>query len=43
MIRELDDHLKLFYNEHEFNTVKITGDLDKGKKMVEELSEILGK
>lgn len=43
MIRELDDHLKLFYNEREFNTVKITADLDKGKKMVEELSEILGK
>ncbi|HZZ75430.1 MAG TPA: glycoside hydrolase domain-containing protein [Puia sp.] len=39
----LDDHLQLFLNEHEFKTEKITSDVDKGKKMIEALSDELGK
>jgi len=43
LAKELDAHLQLFYNEHEFKTEKITHDLDKGKKLVDELSDLLGK
>jgi hypothetical protein len=39
----LDVHLQLFLNEHEFKTEKITSDVDKGKRMIEELSDELGK
>jgi hypothetical protein len=39
----LDDHLQLFLNEHEFKTEKITAELDTGKKMVDALSDELGK
>jgi hypothetical protein len=39
----LEDHLRLFLNEHEFKTEKITADVDEGKKMVEALSDELAK
>jgi len=43
LLRELDVHLQSFFNEHDFNTEKITADVDKGKKILEELSDSLGK
>jgi Domain of unknown function (DUF4091)/Family of unknown function (DUF6067) len=43
LIAALDDHLQLFLNEHDFKTEKITADVDKGKKMIEALSDELGK
>ena len=39
LMSELDDHLQSFLNEHEFKTEKIAADVDKGKKMIEELSD----
>ena len=43
MLGVLDEHLQSFYNEHDFNTEKIIADVDKGKKLLEELSDSLGK
>jgi len=43
LLQQLDEHLKIFLVEKEFNSEKITADVEKGRKMVEELSERLGK
>ena len=43
LIQQLDEHLKTFLNEKDFDTRKITSDVDKGKKIVEQLSEQLAK
>ncbi|MDP9041071.1 MAG: DUF4091 domain-containing protein, partial [Bacteroidota bacterium] len=43
MIKALDDLLQLFLNEHEFKTEKMNADMDKGKEMLEALSDELGK
>jgi hypothetical protein len=38
-IQELDEHLKVFTVEKEFDTKKITADVEKGKQLIEQLSE----
>ncbi len=43
LMKGLEGHLQSFLNEHEFKTDKITADVDKGKKMIEELSDELEK
>ena len=42
LMQQLDEHLKIFLAEKDFETKKITEDVDKGKKIVEELSDKLG-
>ncbi|MGZ5189365.1 MAG: glycoside hydrolase domain-containing protein [Flavisolibacter sp.] len=41
LIRQLNDHLKIFLVEKDFDTKKIIGDVDKGKMLVEQLSNKL--
>ncbi len=43
LIKELDDHLQTFLVEHDFNTEKIIADVNKGRKIIEELSDKLKK
>lgn len=43
LMKQLDDHLKIFLTEKDFNTEKIKKDVDKGKKIVDELSDKLAK
>lgn len=38
-----EQHLKLFTEEHDFNEEKITADVNKGKAMVDVLSDKLGR
>ncbi len=40
-MKQLDDHLQLFLTEKDFNTEKIKKDVDKGKKILDELSDKL--
>jgi Domain of unknown function (DUF4091) len=42
LIQQLNEHLKTFLSEKDFEAKKITDEVDKGKKIVEELSESLG-
>jgi len=42
LMHQLDEHLKVFLAERDFETKKITGDVSKGKKIVEEVSGKLG-
>jgi hypothetical protein len=42
LVQQLDEHLKIFLAEKDFESKKITADVDKGKKLVEELSGKLG-
>jgi hypothetical protein len=37
--KKFDDHLKVFTTEKEFDSKKITADVEKGKQFIEELSE----
>ena len=37
--KKFDEHLKVFINEKEFNSKKITADVEKGKAFIEQLSE----
>jgi hypothetical protein len=39
----LDQHLKIFLTEKDFTTDKITADMDKGKKILEQLGDRLAK
>jgi len=39
LLLQLDDHLKTFLQEKNFDTKKITADVSKGKKIIEQLSE----
>lgn len=41
LMQQLNEHLKIFLVEKDFETKKIKADVEKGKKMVEELSDIL--
>jgi hypothetical protein len=41
LLAQLDQHLKIFLVEKDFNTKKIIGDVDKGKAIVEKLSNKL--
>ncbi len=41
LMKELNDHLNAFVAEHDFDTAKITADLDKGRKLLEALSDSL--
>jgi len=41
LMKQLDDHLQLFLTEKDFNTEKIKKDVDKGKKILDELSDKL--
>jgi hypothetical protein len=41
LLHELDEHLKTFVTEKEFNEAKLKNDVEKGKKMIETLSEKL--
>jgi hypothetical protein len=43
LLNQLDEHLKIFLAEKDFNTEKITADMEKGKSILEQLSERLGK
>ena len=43
LMKQLDDHLKIFLTEKDFNTEKIKKDVDKGRKIVDELSDKLTK
>jgi len=40
--KALEDHLKAFTKEHDFNEEKITGDVGKGRALVDEMSRKLG-
>jgi len=39
LLSQLDEHLKVFTQEKEFDTEKITADVEKGKHLIEQLSE----
>jgi glycosyl hydrolase family 123 len=41
LLSELDEHMRTFNDEKNFDTEKITADVDKGKKLLEELSDKL--
>ena len=41
LMRELDDHLKIFLAEKDFLTGKIKTDVDKGRALIEEISNKL--
>jgi hypothetical protein len=41
LLKALEDHLKVFTTEHDFNEEKITGDVEKGRALVDELSRKL--
>src|SRR5260221_13989218 len=41
LMQQLDEHLKTFLAEKDFDTKKIIDDVSKGKKIVEELSDKL--
>jgi hypothetical protein len=41
LVQQLNRHLQIFLTEKDFETEKITGDVDKGKKIVEQLSNAL--
>lgn len=41
LIQQLDQHLKIFLTEKDFTTDKITADMDKGKKILEQLGDKL--
>jgi hypothetical protein len=41
LVNELDEHLKIFLGEKDFDTKKITADVNNGKKIIEQLSEKL--
>jgi hypothetical protein len=41
LAEELDEHMHVFNDEKKFDTEKITADVDKGKKLLEELSDKL--
>lgn len=41
LLQQLDDHLKIFLAEKDFDTPKIIEDINKGKKFLEEISERL--
>ena len=43
LLSQLQEHLKTFIGEKEFDTKKIITDLIKGKKLVDELSDLLSK
>lgn len=42
LLNQLNDHLKTFLTEKDFDSKKITADIAKGKKLLEQLSEKLG-
>jgi hypothetical protein len=39
LLQQLDDHLKIYLAEKDFDIKKITADVSKGKKIIEQLSE----
>jgi Domain of unknown function (DUF4091)/Family of unknown function (DUF6067) len=41
LMNDLEQHLKIFTLEHKFDTEKIIGDVNKGRKLIEELSDRL--
>ena len=41
LLRQLNEHLKVFTAEKAFDTEKIKGDVDKGRKLIEELTDAL--
>ena len=41
LVRELDEHMHVFNDEKTFETQKITADVDKGKKLLEQLTDRL--
>ena len=41
LLLQLDEQLKIFLNEKDFESVKISGDVDKGKMILNKLSELL--
>lgn len=43
LLQQLDQHLKIFLSEKEFDTAKITADVEKGRRILDELGERLAK
>jgi hypothetical protein len=43
LVAELDGHMHIFNDEKKFDTEKITADVDKGKELLEELSDKLSR
>jgi len=43
LVQQLDQHLQKFLEEKDFETAKIKADVDKGKQIVEQLSDALSK
>ena len=41
LMKKLENHLNTFLTEKDFNTQKIIGDVEKGKILIEELSNKL--
>jgi hypothetical protein len=41
LLKQLDEHLKIFLSERDFDTQKICGDIRKGQSIIKELSEII--
>jgi hypothetical protein len=41
LVEELDEHLIAFLNDKEFDTDKMMRDVEKGKQLLEKLSELL--
>ena len=41
LIQQLDEHLKTFLTEKDFETKKLKADVDKGRKIIDQLSELL--
>jgi hypothetical protein len=42
LLNQLDEHLKIYLAEKDFNTEKITADMEKGRSILEQLSVRLG-
>jgi hypothetical protein len=42
LIKQLDQHLTVFLSEKAFDSKKITADVEKGRSIVEQLSDRLG-
>jgi hypothetical protein len=41
LVQQLDEHLTRFVAEKEFDTAKMTSDVEKGKQILQQLSELL--
>jgi hypothetical protein len=42
LLKQLDEHLQTFLTEHEFQTANVISEVEKGRKIIEELSDLEG-